>query len=187
MLPGCQNFPPKFSLKPTMSSTSPEPVLSSSPPWSLCAIIESTPEPLRRRSRPRSSPFMHRHLPRLESVMPSTTQVLSPNLRCCSWTHNNIFLPEPTTLCTWCHSRACDTVDQRRPQAHSVVVLPEPTTSLSLQRRRPPQALKATILYIFLFHFGTTNHDFDMLHCFHSAALLWCATLPHCFDMLYCL
>jgi hypothetical protein len=123
---GYQNFLLKISLEPGPSSTSPEPKPSSSPPWSLHAIIESSPEPLHRRYPPRSSPFTHHHLPRPESVMPSTTQAPSPSPRRHSQTHNNIVLPEPMTLCTRRHSRAHDVVDPRRPWAHNVVVLPEP-------------------------------------------------------------
>jgi hypothetical protein len=61
----------------------------------------------------------------------------------------------------------------------------DPAPSLSLQCRRPSQARKAT-LYIFLYHFGPTNHDFDMLH-YHIALICYIALiLLHCFDMLHC-
>jgi hypothetical protein len=70
------------------------------------------------------------------------------------------------------------------PRAHDAI---KPMPSLSMQHRRPPQARNGTILYILLCHFWPTNPDFDMLHCFCSAALFWCATLPHCFGMLHCL
>jgi hypothetical protein len=71
----------------------------------------------------------------------------------------------------------------RRPRAHDVI---EPTPSLSLQRRYPPQTRKATILYIFPCHFGPTNPDFDMLHC-HIALICYIAfVLLHCFDVLHC-
>jgi hypothetical protein len=99
-------------------------------------------------------------------------------------------------LCTSHHSRAHDADDLRHPWAHNIVVLPDPMTfrahdaikpvvSLSPQRRRPPQARKAT-LYIFLCHFGPTNPDFDTLHC-HIALICYIAfVLLQCFDVLYC-
>jgi hypothetical protein len=68
-----------------------------------------------------------------------------------------VILPEPTMPS-----------NPRRPWARNVVVLPKP----------------ARLCIFFLCYFGPTNPDFDMLHCFCSAALLWCATLPHCFDIL---
>jgi hypothetical protein len=175
---------------------------SLSPPWSLHTIIESSSEPLRRHSQPRSSPFTHCHLPRPESETSSTTQASSPNPRCHFRAHNNVVLPEPVTLCTWRCSRARDAIDPCRPRACSTVVLPkpmmplsprcpishntvEPAPSLSPQRRRPPQARKA-ILYIFLCHFGPTNFDFDMLHC-HVASICYIAfVLLHFFDVLHC-
>jgi hypothetical protein len=51
-------------------------------------------------------------------------------------------------------------------------LVPKPTMPFpSLQQHRPPQA-RNDALYIFLCHFGPTNPDFDMLHCFCSGALL---------------
>jgi hypothetical protein len=128
--------------------------------------------------------LMRRHLPLPEPVTSSTTQASSPSPRRRSRAHNNVVLPKPVTLCTPHRSRAHDADDPRRTQAHSVVVLPEPATSrardvvdlvpsLSLQRRRPPQARKAT-MYIFLCHFGPINLDFDMLHC-HVALICYIA------------
>jgi hypothetical protein len=91
----------------------------------------------------------------------------------------------------------------------------QPVTSLSLWRYRPmpsPGWHRKATLYIFLCHFGPTNpdchialicyiatslryaallwyatlpHCFDMLCCHWYVAFLWCATLPHCFDMLH--
>jgi hypothetical protein len=71
----------------------------------------------------------------------------------------------------------------RRPRAHDTV---EPVSSLNPQCCHPPQARKATILYIFLCHFGPTNPDFDMLYC-HIALICYIAfVLLHCFDVLHC-
>jgi hypothetical protein len=56
----------QISLELTLLLTSPEPVSLLSPSWSLRAVVESSPEPPRCRSRPRSSPFTRRHLPWLE-------------------------------------------------------------------------------------------------------------------------
>jgi hypothetical protein len=138
------------------SSTSPEPVPSSSPPWSLRAIVNSSPEPRWHRSwlcRP-----CRRH-PQAYDAIHEPATMLSSSLWC----------PRAVIAMT---PRACDVV--------------KPTSCLSPQHHRPPQARKAT-LYIFLCHFGPTNPDFDILHCLCSAALLWCATLPHFLDMLHCL
>jgi hypothetical protein len=131
---------------------------------------------------------MHRHLPRPESVMLSTTQEPSPSSQRCSRAHNNIVLPEPAMLCTRRHAdpttpsnhvvpgsvAPSSSLSPRRPRAHDIV---EPTLSLSPQRRRPPQTSKAIILYIFLCHFGPTNPDFDMLH-YHIALI--CTLLLFC-------
>jgi hypothetical protein len=192
MSSGCQNFPPKISLEPAPSSTSPEPVPSSRPPRSLRTIIPDRGRGL----------FTCHHLPRPEPVTRSTMQALSLSLRRHSWAHNNVILPEPTTLCTPHHSRACDTVNPCYPQAPSAFVLPEPVTpsspwcpracdvvepasSLSPQCRCPPWAHKAT-LYIFLCHFGPTNPNFDMLHC-HIVLICYIAfVLLHCHIALIC-
>jgi hypothetical protein len=155
-----------------MLLTSPEPVPSSSPPRNLRAVA---PKP----------------------VTPCTTQASSPSPQSRSRARTNIVLPESTMLCTLGHSWARDTDDPRHPRAYSAVILPEPTMSrapdaveptlsLSPQRHHRPQARNAT-LYIFLCHFGPIDLDFDMLHCFCSTALFWCATLSHWFDILHCL
>jgi hypothetical protein len=128
---GRQNFLLKFFLEPVPLLTSLEPVVSLSPSWSLCVVIESSSEPPRHHSRPLLSPFTRRHLPQPEPTTPSTTQATSPSPRCHSRAHNNIILPEPMTLCTRCHSRAHSAIDPRCPQARSSVILPEPTTLLS--------------------------------------------------------
>jgi hypothetical protein len=194
----CQKFPPKIFLEPTPLSTSLEYAPSSSPPRSLHAVIESSPEPPRRRFRPRSSPFMCRHLPRPEPVTPSTTQASSPSLRCHSQACNTVVLPELMTMCTPRRSRAHDAINPCRPWAHNAAVLPEPVmssslrcpracdtikpmSSLSPQRCRPPQACNAT-LYIFLCHFGPTNPDFNMLHC-HIALI--CYIILFCYILIY--
>jgi hypothetical protein len=54
---GWQNLPSKISLESTPPSTSLETVLSSTPPWSLRAVVESSAEPPCHCSRPRSSPL----------------------------------------------------------------------------------------------------------------------------------
>jgi hypothetical protein len=170
-------------------------------------VIESSPEPPRHhRVLPWASApsfpttveaLTCRHLPRHEPVAPSTTQAPSPSPRRYSRARNNIVLPEPTMLCTPRRSRARDANDPRPPQVHSAIVLPDPVMSrarnvvvpvpfLSPQCRRPPLARKAT-LYIFLYHFGPTNPDFDMLHC-HIALICYIAfVLLHCFDTLHCI
>jgi hypothetical protein len=179
-------------------STSLEPVPSSSPPLSLRAIIKSSSEPLHRRSQPRSRPLQTAIFPNpsrcrrrqrgphpqaRDTVLEPTTTSSSSSLRHCAphavpepvtsttlvvpgRVRNAVLLPEPAT------SRACDAV--------------ELTSSLSLQRRSPPQAHKAT-LYSFLCHFGPTNLDFDMLH-YHIALIcyIYAFVLLHCFDMLHC-
>jgi hypothetical protein len=182
-------------MEPVPSSTCPEPVPSLSPPWSR-AVIKFSPEPPRHRSRPQSSPFTCRHLPRLKPVMSSTTQAPSPSPRRRSWACNNIVLPEPRRC-------ALDIVPKPvMPLTHSTVVLPEaamslspwcprardavePAPSLSLQHRRPPQSRKAT-LYIFLCHFWPTNPDFDMLHCHIDLICYIAFVLLHCFNVLHC-
>jgi hypothetical protein len=106
-------------------------------------------------------------------------------------------------MCTQLHSRAHDAVNPCHPRAYSTVILAErvtpssprhprahdaikPMLSLSPQRCCPHQAHKATILYIFLCHFGPTNPDFDMLHS-HIALICYIAfVLLHCFDVLHC-
>jgi hypothetical protein len=161
----------------------------------------SSLEPPCRRSRQRSSPFMRRHLLRPEPVTPSTAHALSPSPWHHSWARNNVVLLEPATLCTRRRSQSHDAVHPRHPRAHNVIVLPEPMTSsspwhprardiveptppLSPQHHRPPQARKAT-LYTFLYYFGPTNPDFDMLHC-HIALICYIAfVLLHCFDVIH--
>jgi hypothetical protein len=102
-------------------------VPSSSHPWSLCAVVESSPCC---HSRPRSSPFTRHHLPRPEPVTLSTMQAPSLSPRRHSRTHNNVVLSEPVTMCTPCRSRARNIVDLRHPRAH-ITIIPEPMTPLS--------------------------------------------------------
>jgi hypothetical protein len=190
---------PLQTLIPTTSSTSPEPVPSSSPPWSLYAIVKSSTEPPRRRSRPRLSPFTHHHLPRLEPVTPSIIQ--APSQTCDA-------VPEPTTTSSSPSLRHCALDIIPEPAMSSTHTIPEPAapsssaslrrchlrdvsdaiehaSSLSPQCHPPPQARKAT-LYIFLCHFEPTNPDFDMLH-YHVALIFYIAfVLLHCFDVLHC-
>jgi hypothetical protein len=71
------------------------------------------------------------HLPRPESVTPSTTQASSPSLWCRSHAHNNVILPKPVTLCTLRHSWARDAVYLRRPWAAA------PSSSPCPQRHHP--------------------------------------------------
>jgi hypothetical protein len=173
---------------------------SSSLPWSLCADVKSSSEPPRCRSWPRSSPFTCCHLSWLEPMTLSMTQAPSPCPQHPSRVCNNVVLTELATLCTRHRLWARDVIDLRSPWAHSTVILPEPAmlssprrpracnavepaSSLSPQRRCPPQACRATIFYIFLCHVGPTNPDFHMLHyhialmCY-IATLHWYATLP---------
>jgi hypothetical protein len=70
----------------------------------------------------------------------------------------------------------------QRPKARNTI---EPVPSFSPQCRCPPQARKATILYIFLCHFWPTNLNFDMLHCHIALKCYISFVLLHCFDMLH--
>jgi hypothetical protein len=192
---GCQNFPLKISLEPTPSSTSLEPVLSSSPPRAS-ALSLSPPRTLRfiildhgRGSyAPPSSPTRagdavdHAGLiPKPAMPFPSPQQHRPP------WAHDVVH-PVPF-LSLWRRY-------PHRPQARSAIVLAklmtseahdaiEPAPSPSPQFRHLHQARKAT-LYIFLCHFGPTNPDFHMIHC-HIALISYIAfILLHCFDVLHC-
>jgi hypothetical protein len=137
MLSGYQNFPLKIYMEPLPLLTSPvEPMPSLSPPWSLHAIIDSSPEPPRCCSWPRSSPFTRHHLPQLERVTLLTMKAPYPSLGSHPQAHNNVVLPEPVMLCTRCHSRASDDINPRRSWARSAVALPEPVMPQSPQHRR---------------------------------------------------
>jgi hypothetical protein len=185
---GCQNFPPKISLEPATSSTSPEPMPSLTPPWSLRPLIESSQQPPHRRSQPRSSPFTSRHQPRSrrpqahDVILEPTTTLSSPSPWCCA--PDAVSEPAtPSTHTVLGPSVSLSSLSPRRPRAHDAVKL---MPSLSPLRHHSPQARKATILYIFLCHFGPTNPDFDMLHC-HIALICYIAfVLLHYYDVLHC-
>jgi hypothetical protein len=93
-------FPAKNFLgaRTIMTFLKPEP--SSSPPWSLHDVIESSSETPCHHSRPRLSPLTRRHLPRPEPMRPSTMHALSPSPQRRSRSCNNVVLPKPMTLCT---------------------------------------------------------------------------------------
>jgi hypothetical protein len=191
MSSSCQNFPSKIFLEPTPSSTSSELVSSLSPPWSLHAVVESSPESPRCCSRPQLSPFARRHVPRPELVMSSIAQSLSPSPRRHPRAHNNVVLRDPMTPSTCAilgtsatsSSRACDAVVPAMPQSprrRRTRAVPEPAMPSS-----SPNPQGYNIVY-FLCHFGPTNPDFDMLHC-HIALICYISFVPlHCFDVLHC-
>jgi hypothetical protein len=174
------------------TSTSLEPVPSSSPPRSLRTIV---PDHGR-------GPYMSASSTQPEPVVPSTTHASSPSPQRRSRAQNNVILPEPVMLMAHAVPRSTvlpSSLSLRHPEpttpsnlchpwVHNVVVLMKPTrlhcifffAILGLQ-------ILILICYIAtLLWYATLSHFFDMIHCFCSAALLWCATLSHCFDMLHC-
>jgi hypothetical protein len=143
-------------------------------------------------------------MPSSTSLTPAHCRVLpgafAPSTLSPSIAHNTIILPEPVPQSTL-----------HRPWAHNIV---DRVLSPGLQHHQPPHA-RDTIdptpspstchprahndtWYIFLYYFGPTNLEFDMLHyhialicytllhCFCSDVLLGYATLTHYFDMLHC-
>jgi hypothetical protein len=118
--------PLKISLEPTPSWTSPEPVLSLRPPWSLHAIVETSLEPPHRRSWPRSRPLYappssptssqwHHHQARdAVDPTPSFLTLVEPSV------HSSTF-PDPKSWCQWPHRhrpQSRDTVDPWCPWGH---------------------------------------------------------------------
>jgi hypothetical protein len=166
-----------------LSSTSPELVPSSSPPRSLCAIVESSLEPPHHHSWPLPRPLcavifptwvsdaidhadlipksttlflslQQHHHPRAHDIV-HPTPFSSPRhwWPAPSSSHNTIILPEPVT------SRARNTI--------------EPVSSLSQQCHHAPPSPQGYIVYFSLSFWA-------------NKSWFWYATLPHCFDMLYC-
>jgi hypothetical protein len=121
--------------------------------------------------------------------MPSTTQAPSPTPRRRSWARNNIVLPEPATLCTWCHSWAHDAVDPRHPWACSAVVLPEPTMPLNLRCPWSHNVVvlpKPARLQYCIFFFVILGLKILIL-IYYIATLLWYSTLLlFCYIALMC-
>jgi hypothetical protein len=173
-------FPVENSLELAPSSTSLEPVPSSSPPRSLRTVIPNHSQaPLRAAIFPDMSQRRHRprrHRPQAHDTVPKpTTTSSSPSPQHCA----PDAIPEPAISLTHAIPWPTASSSPRRPRVCDAV---KPTPS---NPHRPPQARKAT-LYIFVCHCGPTNPDFHMLH-YHIALICYIAfVLLHYFDVLHC-
>jgi hypothetical protein len=112
---------------------------------------------------------------------------------------STVILPESTTPPTMRRPRACKVIVLPKPamsltpRCHWPHAIPEPVASSSFPSLRHLWACNAT-LHIFLCHSSLQILNlicyialicYTLLHCFCSAALLWYATLSHCFDILH--
>jgi hypothetical protein len=191
-----------------MTSTSPEPVPSSSPPRSLCAVVESSSEPLHRHSWPQSRPLRtaifpdpsrwchrpHRPRPHVHDAIPEpATTSSSLSLQRCApraipeptmpTTHAILRPATPSSSLSLRHPEPMITSNPRYPWAHNIVVLPKPT---ELHCIFFFVILGLQILILICYIAFVLLHCFDVLY-YHIALIYYIAfNMPHCFDMLHC-